>query len=145
MDLPPDIAARVASFDELIPGVPASEVVLSRILRRLCTESSITISFDNCSAELWYVCRASKQVLSGCVVVNDGFAGFDREDECVYTKDYTQSATGLFNLLIELREIVGLVREGCCLHCNASTDSGGVRLVSGGKCVACVLSEFLGG
>ena len=140
--LPESLQALVASFNELLPGVPATEEVLNEMLRQFHEEPTLDdlgggLQFDLPGighAQVW----KARHPLSAELRMYAG-ATIDGEDVSCWCDHRPATAAGLFELLLKLRSVYALMLEGACPSC----DEGSLRLVPGGLCGRCTLVKFV--
>ena len=138
MSLPEPVTKLIESFGDLVPGVPANDENLKRILWLLDSDGMLHVRTDLCEIEISAECSAKGKCLSAGLTWTSQF-----EPPYFSTPDYPYSPEGMFKLLLELRDIHGLMRAGRCPECTQLM-SDGLRLTRDGKCANCVIATFLG-
>ena len=146
LPLPLHVQAMVESFNNLIPGIPASEEVLNEILKRLpCSDNdldSFCIALPGVgTAFLWRSkplperdpCQERKLYAS---------ASWEDDEICCWSANRNATRAGLFALLIELRGVYTRMLGGPCPNC-AHEDDSRLPLVPGGKCARCTVAAFV--
>ena len=135
--LPQPACDVIATFTDLVPGVPANEANLDKILWCIdSAEDELQIETDVGHVALVSSSYFGKVGISACIYTPETYP-----DAFVCCKSYPKTTQGLMDLLLELRELHKLIRLGVCEVCRGGMGLG-LKLLDG-QCVTCVLAKFL--
>ena len=142
LPLPLPVEAMVESFNNLIPGIPASEEVLNEFLNRFPGPDNELDSFRIAlpgvgTAFLWRgkpMPDPERKLYAS--------ASWEDDEICCWSANRSATPAGLFALLIELRGVYTRMLGGPCPNC-AHEDDSRLPLVPGGKCARCTVAAFV--
>ena len=142
LPLPLPVQAMVESFNNLIPGIPASEEVLNEILKRLpCSDNdldSFCIALPGVGTAFLWECKPMRDRERKVYAS----ASWEDDEICCWSANRSATPAGLFALLIELRGVYIRMLGGPCPNC-AHDDDSRLPLVPGRKCARCTVAAFV--